>query len=158
MTQLRREITARLEQFRENTEARQSSGYEAARAIAQSNNRLGTQQRIDALMDDIVENEDSLLAARLARSAEDENRAQRSVAVSGALALLIAALGTVLLLLSLARSNKAEAQRRDTETRLGLLINAVADHAIYMLDRRPGDELERGRRAHQGLHRRGDHR
>jgi PAS domain S-box-containing protein len=134
LSDLRREIGVLLEQLREMTEARQSAGFEAARAIAQANARLSTSQRIDGLIDDVIGSEDTLLGARLARSAETERRAEGNVRVSSALALLIAGLGTALLFQSLARSRRSEAQRRDTENRLSMLINAVADHAIYMLD------------------------
>ena len=134
LTQLQREIAVRLEQMRAMSAARQSTGYEAARAIAQANARLSTAQNIEVIIDDIIANEDKLLAARLARGADDERRAERNVEASSALALAIAALGTVLLFLSIARSRRFEAQRRETENRFSRLINAVADHAIYMLD------------------------
>ena len=51
------------------------------------------------------------------------------------------------------------AQLAQSEERFRLLVESVSDYAIFMLDpERPHRDLEPGRRAHQGLPRRRDHR
>ena len=58
------------------------------------------------------------------------------------------------------REQRRAAERlRQSEERFRLLVEAVEDYAIFMLDPHGiGGELERRRAAHQGLHRRRDHR
>jgi PAS domain S-box-containing protein len=65
---------------------------------------------------------------------EDERSTANTARASAVLAVGVVVLGVTLLILAFTRGRRAEAARLRGEQRLGLLLDGVADHALYMLD------------------------
>ena len=89
---------------------------------------------IDGLIGAAIATERSLLAQRLARTVESERSNANTARVSAALAMAAMLLGVALLILAFTRARRAEAAHGAGERRFGLLVDGVADHALYMLD------------------------
>jgi hypothetical protein len=89
---------------------------------------------INGLIDATIAAEKQLLTERLGRAAEDELRTGHLALVGGLVAALTMLLGMVLAILAFRSLQRMEAARRAGDRRFGLLVQGVADHALYMVD------------------------
>jgi PAS domain S-box-containing protein len=115
-------------------EVRRQGGFEAARAVVQTNIGLNAMREITGLLGFAIQTEGRLLAERQQRLAEGRrNRVQANVGAI-ALALLTMVLGCALLARATVRSRRAHAALQDSEARFRLLIEGITDYGIFMLD------------------------
>jgi PAS domain S-box-containing protein len=133
---LAHQIDIKLAEMQRAVEARERSGFEAARQIVQTDVGFDAMLAINGLIDATIAAENQLLAERLGRAAQDERRAGHLALVGATVAALTMLLGMVLAILAFRNLQRIEAARRAGEQRFGLLVHGVADHALYMVDPR----------------------
>lgn len=133
---LAHQIEIKLAELQRAVEARELNGFEAARQIVRTDAGFDTMIAINGLIDATVATENELLTKRLGHAAQDERRAAELALVGATVAVLTMLLGIVLAILAFRNLQRIEAARRAGEQRLGLLVDGVADHALYMVDTR----------------------
>lgn len=109
-------------------------GFSAVQQFLRTDAHSDPMVAIDGLVGAAIATERSLLAQRLARTVEDERSNANTARASAALAVVAMVLGIALLLLAFTRARRAEAAQGAGERRFDLLVDGVADHALYMLD------------------------
>lgn len=127
-------IDQKLGELQSAVEARQKSGLVASFRVVESNLQPDTRRVISGLVETLIGAEDRLLAAREARIANLESRAERVNTVGIALTLALMLLGALMLALALRRNASSLARLRESEERFRLLVSGVRDYAIFMLD------------------------
>jgi len=115
-------------------ELRDVQGIDAAREASQADRALMAVRAIGTLIDAAVATEDSLLTERLARVADDERKSAETGLTSAALAFAVMAMGAVFAIVTFRNVRRAERERGLSEQRFRLLVDGIADHAIYTLD------------------------
>ena len=131
---LEKQIDTKLAELQKTIETRDREGFEAAREIVRTNSGLDSMRAISGLIASTIAAENGLLAERQSRIVAEERRTAQGAMVSGILAFAIMTLGIVLAVLAFRTLERAEGARSESEQHLGLLVDGVADHAIYMLD------------------------
>jgi PAS domain S-box-containing protein len=131
---LESQLNGRLAELRRTVEVRDREGFDAARRIVETNTGLEAMRAIGTLIDAVTAEEDSLLAQRLARLSEGERQVTEAALISGAIAFAAMLAGIVLALFAFRNIRRVEEARSLSEQRFRLLVDAVADHAIYTLD------------------------
>ena len=115
-------------------EVRREGGFDAARAVVQTNIGLDAMREITGLLGFAIQTEERLLAERQQRLAEGRrNRVEANVGAI-ALALVIMVVGSALLTRATVRSRRAHAALQESEERFRLLIEGITDYGIFMLD------------------------
>jgi PAS domain S-box-containing protein len=131
---LEHQIDIKLAELKRALDVRERGDFEAARLTVQANAGLEAMNAIERMIDAAVAAERDVLAERLASAAEFE-RAGRNAAFAGAvLALVVLALGVLLVLGAFRGIFKVELARHASDERFRLLVGGVKDCAIYMLD------------------------
>jgi PAS domain S-box-containing protein len=131
---LAHQIDIKLSELQRAVVARERNGFEAAQRIVQTDVGFDAMLAINGLIDATVAAENQLLTERLGRAAQDERRGGHLALVGATVAALTMLLGMVLAILAFRNLQRLEAARRAGEQRLGLLVDGVADHALYMVD------------------------
>ncbi|HUH94654.1 MAG TPA: CHASE3 domain-containing protein [Casimicrobiaceae bacterium] len=133
MPNLRLQVTTRLGELEHGLAARDRDGAEAGREAARADRGV-LNQTIAGLVDATVASEDALLRQRLEQVAEDARRTATADLASTVLAFAIMAMGVGVALVAFRRVRRAESAQGLSEQRFRLLVEGVADHAIYTLD------------------------
>jgi PAS domain S-box-containing protein len=131
---LESQLNGKLAELRRTVEVRDREGFDAARRIVETNTGLEAMRAIGTLIDAVTAEEDALLAQRLARLSEEERRVTDAALISGAIAFAAMLAGIVLALFAFRNIRRVEEARSLSEQRFRLLVDGVADHAIYTLD------------------------
>ena len=131
---LERQIGIKFGVLQKTIETREREGFDAAREIVSTNAGLDAMSTIGGLIGAIIAEENALLAERQARLVADERSTAQAALISGILAFAIMVFGVFLAVLAFRSLERAEKARSESEQHLGLLVNGVADYAIYMLD------------------------
>jgi PAS domain S-box-containing protein len=132
---LAHQIDIKLAELQRAVEARELAGFETARQIVRTDAGFDTMLAINRLIDATIAAENELLTERLGHAAQNERRTADLALVGATVAALTMLLGIVLAILAFRNLQRIEAARRAGEQRLGLLVDGVADHALYMVDR-----------------------
>jgi PAS domain S-box-containing protein len=133
---LAHQIDIKLAELQRAVVARERNSFEAAQQIVQTDVGFDAMLAINGLIDTTIAAENQLLTERLGRAAQDELRTGHLALVGATVAALTMLLGMVLAILAFRNLQRLEAARRAGEQRLGLLVDGVADHALYMVDTR----------------------
>jgi PAS domain S-box-containing protein len=131
---LEHQIDLELGQLQRLLQAATHDGFSAVQEFLRTDARLDAMIAIDGLLGATIAAERALLAERLAQTAADERSSASFARVSAALAFTAMLLGMALVMMAFSRARRAEISRRAGEQRFGLLVDGVADHALYMLD------------------------
>ena len=131
---LEHQIEIELTELERTLQLSTQDGFSAVQQFLRTDARLDAMVAIDGLIAASIAMERTLLTERLARTAADERSTASIARVSAVLAVAAMVFGVALLILAFTRARQAEAARRAGEQRLGLLVDGVADHALYMLD------------------------
>ncbi|HET9763885.1 MAG TPA: CHASE3 domain-containing protein, partial [Casimicrobiaceae bacterium] len=133
MPNLALQVTTRLGELAHALAVRDHEGVEAGREAARADRGV-LNETIAGLVDATVATEGALLRQRLEQVAEDERRTATVALASTVLAFAIMAMGVGVALVAFHRIRRAESARSSSEQRFRLLVDGVADHAIYTLD------------------------
>ena len=128
------QVTRRLGELERALEIRDREGAEAGREAARADRGGVLNESIAGLVDATVDTENALMRQRLDQVAEDERRTARADLASTVLAFAIMAMGVAVALVTFRRVRRAETAQGLSDQRFGLLVEGVADHAIYTLD------------------------
>jgi len=131
---LEHQIDIELGELQRTLQLSTHDGFSAVQQFLRTDAHFDAMVAIDGLIGAVIATERSLLAERLARTAQDELSTANTARASAALAVGSMVLGVALLILAFTRARRAETARGAGEQRLGLLVDGVADHALYMLD------------------------
>jgi PAS domain S-box-containing protein len=134
MPSLRHQVDIQLNEFGNQLEMSQRDGFGAVQQLLRANATLDAMVAISGLLETTVATERAVLADRLAQVAEEERGSARIALISGILAFATMILGVVLALLAFRSARHTEAARAAGEQRLALLVESIADHALYILD------------------------
>jgi PAS domain S-box-containing protein len=132
--ELGRQIDNELGELQRTLQLSTRHGFSAVQEFLRNEAHFDVMPTIDALLGAAIATERSLLAERLARTVADERSNANAARASAALAMVAMVLGVVLLMRAFNRALRAETARGAGERRFDLLIDGVADHALYMLD------------------------
>jgi PAS domain S-box-containing protein len=130
---LQDQVNIKFAELKRALEVFERQGYEAARQSVRTHG-LDTMQAIDGMIDAAVAAERALLTERLARTSEFERQGRNTAFAGGVLALVVLALGIVLVLVAFRSILRAEAARHESDQRFRLFVDGVTDYAIYMID------------------------
>jgi PAS domain S-box-containing protein len=128
------QVNARLAVLQRVLEIRDRSGLDAARDAMLTDGGLIATRAIDTLIDATVATENGLLGERLTRMGDEERRGADVALWSAVFAFATMAMGIVVALLTFRGVQRAEKAQGLSEQRFRLLVDGVADHAIYTLD------------------------
>ena len=132
--ELERQIDNELNELQGTLQLSTQHGFSAVQEFLRSERHFDAMPTIDALIGAAIATERSLLGERLARTLADERSNADAARASAALAVVAMLLGVVLLLRAFTRAGRAETAHGAGKRRFDLLIDGVADHALYMLD------------------------
>jgi PAS domain S-box-containing protein len=128
------QLDIELGELQHGIDARRQGGFEAARAIVQTNVGRDAMREITGLLGFAIQAEGRLLTERQQRLAEGRRaRVEANLVVIG-LALLVMVLGGWLVALGMLRSRRARIALGESEQRFRLLIEGISDYSIFMLD------------------------
>ena len=131
---LEHQIDIEVGELRRTLQLSTQDGFSAVQQFLRTDAHFDAIVAINALIEAGIATERSLLAGRLANTVADERSNANSARASAALAVAAMVLGVALLLLAFTRAGRAETAQSAGERRFGLLVDGVADHALYMLD------------------------
>ncbi len=131
---LEHQIDIELGELQRTLQLSTHDGFSAVQHFLRTDAHFDAMVTIDGLIGAAIATERSLLAERLARTVEDERSIANTAQASAALAVAAMVLGVALLMLAFTRARRAETAHDAGERRFGLLVDGVADHALYMLD------------------------
>jgi PAS domain S-box-containing protein len=131
---LARQIGVKLPEMQSAIDAYRSGGFAAAQRIVTTDVGSQAMNHITGLVASIIAAENDVLGERQSEVAAAIERDKSVTAVAALLALIVTALGCVLLVGALRRSGHAHAALAASEERFRLLVQGVQDYAIYMLD------------------------
>jgi PAS domain S-box-containing protein len=134
LADLEQQINVKLAELRHTVELRQQQGFEAALKIVKSDVGLDAMRTITATIDATVIFENAQLTQRLAQAEENEQRNVNAALIGALLAVTSMFLGVVMAVLAFGNARRAETARNQSDQRFHLLVEGVADHALYMLD------------------------
>ena len=134
MPALEEQLDTKLAELKRTIEVHDSQGFAAAQAIVQGNTGLAAMQAIVKTVDTMIEAERTLLQVRLARSTQAEHMTRTFALVGAVLAMAIVALGIFTALRAIQNIYRANEARRKSDEQFGLLVNAVTEYALYMID------------------------
>jgi PAS domain S-box-containing protein len=134
LLQLEGQIDIKLDELKRSFEARQTTGFDAARAIVATNVGFEAMNKVTSLISAAIATENSQLAERQA-FLRDTQRIGTNVRVAATvLAFFVTMLGGVLLSRSTLRTIRSQAAMQESEERFRMLLSGVRDYAIFMLD------------------------
>ena len=131
---LEHQIDIELAELQRTLQLGTHDGFSAVQQFLRTDVHFDAIVAIDGLIGAAIATERSLLAERLARTVADERSTANTARASGVLAVAAMVLGVALLMLAFTRARRAETAHAAGERHFGLLIDCVADHALYMLD------------------------
>jgi len=134
MPVLERGVENKLAELRRTAEIRETRGSAAAFEVIRANLGADTMGGIRRTVDAIVATEETLLKQRQARAAENERTTARTALVAALLALVVMAVGALLLVRAFLMARRSERARRASEDQFRVLVGGVTDYGIYMLD------------------------
>lgn len=129
-------IEARIGILERAIDARQSTGFNAARQIVQTNVGANSMERINVLLGDVVMAERALLTQRLTLSIEGERSTRLLAVAGGVVMILMLALGILIVIVAIRNTRRLQLDRGEAERRFDLLVQNVTEYAIFMLDRK----------------------
>jgi PAS domain S-box-containing protein len=132
-------IDQKLAELQSAVDARQKLGLAPAFRTVETNLKPDTRRVISGLVGLLIASEDRLLAAREAKIATLEDRAERVNVVGITLTVALMLLGALILGGALRRDSLSVARLRESEERFRVLVSGVRDYAIFMLD--PGGRV-----------------
>jgi PAS domain S-box-containing protein len=131
---LETQLDIELGDLQHGIDAQRQGGFEAARAIVQTNVGRDAMREITGLLGFAIQAEGRLLTERQQRLAEGRRaRVEANLVVIG-LALVVMALGGWLVARAMLRSRGAQIALGESEQRFRLLIEGISDYSIFMLD------------------------
>jgi PAS domain S-box-containing protein len=131
---LEHQVNIKLAELKRALDVRERGGFEAARLIVQASSGLDAMNAIDRVIDAAVAAEREVLAERLAGAAEFERAGRNAAFAGGVLALVVLALGVLLVLGAFRGIFKVELARQASDERFRFFVGGIKDCAIYMLD------------------------
>jgi PAS domain S-box-containing protein len=131
---LERQLDVALRDFSNTLDKSEQNGFAAVQDLLRANANFDAVTAIGELVDATIATERALLGERLARTGEEERKTEQIAVTSAILAFSTMALGAVLALIAFRNARRTEAARLAGEQRLALLVDGVADHALYVLD------------------------
>jgi PAS domain S-box-containing protein len=134
MPVLERGIESKLAELKRIAEVREAKDANAAFEVIRAGLGADTMGGISRTVDAIVQAEGKLLREREARAAQNERTTARTAIVAALLALVVMAIGALLLVQAFLRARRSERALRASEDQLRVLVSGVTDYAIYMLD------------------------
>jgi PAS domain S-box-containing protein len=128
------QVNTRLAALQRGVEIHDRSGFQAARDAMGGNEGLLAMRAITSLIDAAIATENGLLRERLTRLADDERRGADVALWSAVFAFATMAMGVAVALLTFRDLQRTMKAHGLSEERFRLLVDGVADHAIYTLD------------------------
>lgn len=131
---LGQKIEVKLAELQKTMETYDREGIDAARLAVRTDIGLVAMRAINESIDTIIAEENTELDGQLEQIAAAERRANTTVLISAALAVAIIVFGVVIGLLVVRKLKNVERAGSESERHFKLLVAAVRDCAIYMLD------------------------
>lgn len=121
-------------ELKRTIDARQSGGFAAARDIVVTDVGYDSMRVVSQMIDSIIGAEAGALTQQRAQMDARQRGSAYASLLAAALALLVMAIGIVLLYGNLRRLTAARQAIAESEQRFRLLVNGVRDYALYSLD------------------------
>ncbi len=134
LADLDHEIELELSGLERVLSARERGPLSPAELVAQTRVSRDAVQSLDRMLEEVVDAENSLLRQRQTAAAEGERQTSDSAIASAAIALVLLVLGLGLTVATFRKLRRLAAERAASEERFRLLVDGVADHALYLLD------------------------
>jgi PAS domain S-box-containing protein len=131
---LARHIDAALQDMRQALDAYRENGFAAAQAVVRSNAGMDAMRALSSIIDETTTNENTLLSQRLARVEESQSNTVYNALAGIAIAAAIMAVGIALSVIAVRNTRRMATARSASEERFRLLVDGVADHALYLMD------------------------
>lgn len=131
---VRDQTEVKFAELKRTIDARQSGGFAAARDIVVTDVGYDSMRVVAQMIDSIIGAEAGALTQQRAQMAARQRGSAYASLLAAALALLVMAIGIVLLYGNLRRLTVARQAIAESEQRFRLLVNGVRDYALYSLD------------------------
>jgi PAS domain S-box-containing protein len=136
---LQQELNVKLREMAAAIDAYRAQGFDAAREIVRTNVGSEAMKNIASLIASIIASENGVLRERQARAAQATQRDTVVTESAAALAVVVMALGALLLFGARRRAERDRDNLMESEERFRLLVEGVKDYAIFLLD--PGGRI-----------------